>query len=49
MICNWICNILIGKILSPKIHTINVPGNETIVVEGKVKVDKNGTPYLAIE
>lgn len=39
-------DILVGKILSPEVHTINVPGEETIVVEGKIKLDKNNIPFL---
>ncbi|NIA03940.1 MAG: hypothetical protein GWP09_01140 [Nitrospiraceae bacterium] len=38
--------VLIGRILSPEIHTINVPGNETIIVEGIIQLDKDGIPYL---
>jgi len=41
-------DILIGKILSPELHTINVPGNETIVMEGKVKLDKNNVPFITL-
>ena len=42
-------DILVGKVLSPEVHTINTPGNETIIVKGKVKLDKNKIPYLATD
>jgi len=42
-------DILIGKILSPEVHTINTPGNETIVIKAKVKLDKNNIPFIAPE
>lgn len=40
-------NILVGKILSPDVHPINAPGQETITEEGVIKLDKNGVPFLA--
>jgi len=39
-------NIITGEILSPEIHPINIPGNEMIVIEGKIKLDRNKTPFL---
>jgi len=40
-------DILIGKILVPEIHTLPIPGNETIVIKGKVKLDKNKIPFIS--
>ncbi len=40
-------DILVGRILSPEIHRMNEPGNETIVVEGKIMLDKTGIPYIS--
>jgi len=42
-------DILVGKILSPEVHPINIPGNETIVIKGKVKLDKNSIPFILSE
>ena len=39
-------SILAGKILSPEIHSINVPGKETIIIEGKIQLDKNDIPFI---
>jgi len=39
-------NILVGKVLSPKVHRIYAPGNETIVIKGKIKLDKNDIPFI---
>ena len=39
--------VLIGKILSPELHLINAPGRETIIIKGKIRVDKNGTPFVS--
>lgn len=40
--------LLVGKILSPEVHTIMTPGNETIIIEGKVRLDKN-IPFLSAQ
>jgi len=40
-------DILLGKILVPEIHTLSTPGNETIVIKGKVKLDKNKIPFIS--
>jgi len=40
-------DILVGKVLSPETHTIATPGNETIVIKGKVKLDKNKIPFIS--
>lgn len=42
----WNWNILVGKILVPDLHTINTPWKETIIIKGKIKLDKNNTPFL---
>lgn len=39
-------DVLVGKVLAPELHTINVPGKETIVIEGKVKLDNNKIPFI---
>ena len=39
-------NILVGKILSPEVHPINVSGNEIIIIEGKIQLDKNDVPFI---
>lgn len=40
-------DILVGKVLSPEIHTINAPGNESIIIKGKVKLDRNEIPFIS--
>ncbi len=40
-------DVLVGKVLSPEVHTITTPGNESIVIEGVVKLDKNGVPFIS--
>ena len=41
-------DILLGKILVPEIHTSSTSGNETIVIEGRVKLDKNNVPFITL-
>jgi len=38
--------LIAGRILSPNIHPIYMPGEEKIVVVGRVKVDRKGVPYV---
>lgn len=40
---------LAGKILVPENHLLWEPGNETIVIKGKVKLDKNKIPFISPE
>ena len=40
-------DILVGKILSPDVHPVNIPGPETLIEEGIIKLDKNGVPFLS--
>ncbi len=40
-------DILIGKILSPELHTANIPGKETIVMDGKIRLDNRGIPFIS--
>jgi len=39
-------DILVGKILSQNTHDINAPGNETIIIKGRIKLDKNTIPFI---
>ena len=39
-------DILVGKFV-PELHKFMAPGKETIVIKGKVKLDKNKTPFIS--
>ncbi len=41
--------IIAGRILSPDAHPIYGPGKEKVVVVGRVRLDREGTPYLSPE
>jgi len=38
-------DILVGNFV-PELHKFMAPGNETIVIKGKIKLDKNKTPFI---
>ena len=38
--------LIAGRVLSPDVHPIYMPGEEKIVIVGRVKVDRRGVPYI---
>lgn len=39
-------DILVGKLLVPEVHPINIPGKETITIQGVIRLDKNNIPFI---
>ncbi len=39
--------LVAGRILSPEVHPIYEPGEEVVVVVGRVRLDRAGIPYLS--
>ena len=39
--------LVVGKVLAPELHLAHRSSKETIVIKGKIKLDKNKVPYIS--